>query len=184
VAAARRRLDARSRTGRGAVAVELALVLPLLVALLLGIVTAGIALSRAIGLQNAVREGSRFGATADVSLSKDQWAGDVIARVRSTQFDDAAEDAASQTSICVQLVRLPSTVEVTRCSIGGRAGAPALSMPALSQTPAVPAVTSSTPPNTCVVRVLVARPFVMDIGLARRDSTMVRGSTARYERTC
>ncbi len=48
---------------RGAVAVEFALVLPVLVMLLLGITTAGLSYSHAIGLTNAVREGSRFGAT-------------------------------------------------------------------------------------------------------------------------
>ena len=52
---------------RGAVAVEFALVLPLLVMLLLGIATTGLSYTHAIGVTNAVREGARFGATADAT---------------------------------------------------------------------------------------------------------------------
>ena len=87
-----------TRTERGAVAVEFALVLPVLVMLLLGITTSGISYSHAIGATNAVREGSRFGATADAGVPA-TWAGDVIKRVRGTQFDDPT----SETAVCVQL---------------------------------------------------------------------------------
>lgn len=47
----------------GASLVEFALVLPLLMALVLGIFSGGIAYNRKIAITNAVREGSRFGAT-------------------------------------------------------------------------------------------------------------------------
>jgi Flp pilus assembly protein TadG len=49
------------------VAVEFALVFPLLVMLLFGIITAGISFAHSLGLTNAVREGARFGAISDAS---------------------------------------------------------------------------------------------------------------------
>lgn len=48
---------------RGASLVEMALILPLLLMLLLGMVTAGIAYHQFNSLQTAAREGTRFGAT-------------------------------------------------------------------------------------------------------------------------
>ena len=92
------RREGRAKGERGAVAVEFALVLPLLVMLLLGIATAGLSYTRAIGVTNAVREGARFAATADASVPA-TWSSDVISRVRATQFDDPSLD----TEICVQL---------------------------------------------------------------------------------
>src|ERR1051325_6492496 len=76
-----------TRTSRrqetGAVAVEFALIFPVLVMLLFGIVTAGVSYSQSLGLTNAVREGARFGASSDASPAMAaQWADDVIARVR------------------------------------------------------------------------------------------------------
>ena len=45
-------------------AVEFALIFPLLAMLMMGIVTGGLSYSNALGVQNAVREGARYGATA------------------------------------------------------------------------------------------------------------------------
>jgi Flp pilus assembly protein TadG len=163
----------------GAAAVEFALVLPILVIVVLGIVTGGVSYSNAIGIQNAVREGARFGATADVSQIS--WSNDVITRVRATQFDDGTTAADSSTSVCVQLFKAPSTVSQWECSIG-QDGGPALTMPATaSGDPAVPAHLSA---GACVVRVLAARKFEINGGLTSWSGTIVRGSTALYERTC
>lgn len=56
------------RTGdeRGAALVEFALVLPILMMLLLGIVTGGSAYQKKITIVDAVREGARYGATLEV----------------------------------------------------------------------------------------------------------------------
>ena len=59
--------DRVSRADRGAAVVEFALVLPVLVMLMLGILTAGIAYNRKIAVTNGVREGSRYGATLPVA---------------------------------------------------------------------------------------------------------------------
>lgn len=171
---------ARPRTHRrddGVVALEFALLFPLLAMLMMGIVTGGLSYSNAIGVQNAVREGVRFGATADQANAA--WTADVISRTRATQFDDGTSQATSETSVCVQLVKAPTTVVKTECSVA--ANGPVLSMPATSAYPAVPASLTA---GTCVVRVLASRPFSINIVLSSLDSTVTRGAVARYERGC
>jgi Flp pilus assembly protein TadG len=169
----------RSRDEDGAAAVELALVLPLLVSLVLGIVTGGLSYSNAIGVQDAVREGARFGATADAASPT--WADDVISQVRATQFDDGVTAAASGTSVCVQLFKAPATVSRYQCSIGGRNGPPLTMSSSGSLTPAVPTTLAT---GACVVRVLAARRFTIDIVLTKWSGTLARSSTSAYERTC
>jgi Flp pilus assembly protein TadG len=155
------------------------MVLPILVIVVLGIVTGGMSYSNAIGVQNAVREGARFGATGDVTQLT--WTSDVIARVRSTQFDDGTTAADSGTSVCVQLFKAPSTVSKWECSIGQDDG-PVITVPATaSHDPAVPA---NLAPGACVVRVLAARKFTINGGLTSWSGSIVRGSTAMYERSC
>lgn len=77
----------RSRLERGASLVEMALVLPLLVMLLLGITTAGIAFNHQLSLTHASREAGRYGATLPVTNfgSMQSWLDAVAARV----MDDA-----------------------------------------------------------------------------------------------
>ena len=169
----------RARTEDGAAAIEFALVLPVLVIVVLGIVTGGLSYSNAIGVQNAVREGARFGATGDVTQVS--WSSDVIARVRATQFDDGTTAADSGTSVCVQLFKAPSTVSKWECSIGQDDG-PVITTPASAT--AAPAVPANLTAGACVVRVLAARKFEINGGLASWDGTIVRGSTALYERPC
>ena len=167
----------RTRPESGAVAVEFALVLPLLVVLVLGITTSGLSYTHAIGVTNAVREGARFGATADASSSS--WLADVRARVRATQFDDTTSDTTSTTAVCVQLVRQGSPNVAVKESCVSAAG-PSLTMPALTAFPAVPA---GLPPESCVVRVIAAREFQINIAVVPVwTGTLVRGSVARYER--
>ena len=173
------RLSAARRREDGAAAVEFAMVLPLLVIVVLGVVTGGMSYSNAIGVQNAVREGARFGATGDVS--QPSWAGDVITRVRATQFDDGTTAADSSTSVCVQLFKAPNTVSAWECSIGQDDG-PTLTAPATAT--AAPSVPTGLAAGTCVVRVIAARKFEINGGLASWDGTIVRSSTALYERTC
>lgn len=158
---------------RGAVAVEFALVLPLLVMLLLGITTAGLSYSRAIGLTNAVREGARFGATADAT-NGNQWAADVIARVRATQFDDPSNEA----TVCAQLwIKGGTTPTAGACNVGD---APVSVLNAGSVPPILSS--ASLPANACIVRVMAARNFSINIGLANWDRVNASSSVARYER--
>lgn len=162
---------ARHRDGRGAVAVEFALIFPLLVMLLLGITTAGLSFSHAIGVTNAVREGSRFGATADASAAS--WSSDVISRVRTTQFDDAG----ATTEICVQLWQKGNPTPLAQSCDGSVAG---VELPA-NETDA-PAVPADLAPGACVVRVIAGRPFTINIGVVVWDEVNVDYAVARYER--
>jgi hypothetical protein len=168
-AAARR--SARSRD-RGAVAVEFGLVLVVLIPLLVGTVTAGIEYSRAMGLTNAVREGARFGATADISSGS--WASDVIARTRQMQFDDGSNETDSSTSVCVEL--RGSTTIGPICETG------ALGIPAAPdfQEPA-----PTTAGGNCVVLVYAARSYAIVTGMAPNlTGAIQRQAAARYEGTC
>jgi Flp pilus assembly protein TadG len=73
------------RTGRrigetpekGASLVEFAIILPILMALLFGIVTGGLALNSKNSLNNAAREGARYGATLPVDATMNAFLDDV-----------------------------------------------------------------------------------------------------------
>ncbi len=160
-----------ARPEGGAVAVELAMVLPILIMLMLGITTAGLSYSQAIGVTNAVREGGRFGATTDgLAVS---WSSDVITRVRATQFDDPG----AETGVCAQLWRKGYGQLAGSCSAGSVSG---LSVPTnATQAPAVPA---SVPTGACVVRIIAGRNFTINIGLASWTRVTRSDSVSRYER--
>jgi len=148
---------------------EFALIVPLVLMVIIGAVTSGIAYSQAIGVTNAVRESSRFGATADAAHNA--WVSDVLTRTRDTQFDDPA----SQTAVCVQLYKQGVGVVKQGCA----SGASTLTMPAINEYPAVP---SGLTPGTCVVRVIASRPYSINAVVANWDRVLLRGSVARYER--
>jgi hypothetical protein len=155
----------------GAVAVEFALVLPLLVMLLLGVITAGIALSESIGLTNAVREGSRFAATTPYPPASGNWADDVIARTRATQFDDPG----SESKICVDLYKQGASPALLQSKCAGGAG--------ITESPGAFSAPSGTASGTCVVRLWAARTFTINALLVKWDRVMTRNSIAIYERT-
>jgi len=148
---------------------EFALIVPIVLMVIIGAVTSGIAYSNAIGVTNAVRESSRFGATADATQST--WVSDVLSRTRDTQFDDPGHD----TAVCVQLYKQGVGVVKQGCA----SGAATLTMPAFTAYPAVPSGLSS---GACVVRVVAARPYTINAVVANWDKVLVRGSVARYER--
>jgi len=162
--------------------VELALVLPILLMLLFGLTTAGISMTNAIGLSNAVREGSRFGATAHPNNASlpfsnaqwDTWAADTIARVRGTQFDDTS----SATAVCVDMYKVGTgTIGGSQhCNQGNGSVSPAL------DATKAPAVTTGIANGTCVVRVWSARPFEINLVVAPVKAGYVRrNSVAQYE---
>jgi Flp pilus assembly protein TadG len=179
---------AASRTAlqRGAVAVEFAIIVPVLVMLLFGITTGGISLTHAIGLSNAVREGARFGATDHPSSAKlpfstaqwNEWGSDTIARVRGTQFDDAT-DGTSTTAVCVDMYKVGTgTVSGSAMCNQGQG----LVQPALDASLAPAVNTSNIASGTCVVRVWAARNFDVNLVVAPIQAGKIkRSSVARYE---
>ena len=100
-AAFRRRRGCPPRRDRGAVVVEFALVLPILVALLLGVTTAGLAYNKKLNMTYATREGARFGATVppSQSWSSGTWASNVRDLVVARSGGDLAA-----ADVCVSLV--------------------------------------------------------------------------------
>ena len=134
--------------GRGAVALEFALVLPLLVTLLLGVITTGLAYNDKLSISNAAREGGRFGSAVDYSTGATAWATSVQTRVRDTYFNAGSTLTTAQ--VCV----------VLRDSTGTSLAA--TSPNACGTEPDAPAgmVTGS-----CVVKVWVQKPARIDLGL-------------------
>jgi Flp pilus assembly protein TadG len=154
------------RSTRGAALVEFALVAPVLFCLLLGIVTGGVALSRKNSITNAVREGTRVGATIPISPS---WAADVRDRVTSLAGGDL-----TTAQVCVELRRVTSS--------GSTQVQAAPSSCSLSSSP--PSVPASAPVNSCVVRVWAQRTSDVDAFFFSRNVTLTARAIGQYERSC
>jgi hypothetical protein len=90
---------------RGASLVELALALPILIMLLVGMVSAAIAYNHQLALAHASREGGRYAATLPVTnfASMEEWLGEIITQV----VDDATgtlDPGADGRWVCVAYV--------------------------------------------------------------------------------
>jgi hypothetical protein len=131
----------RARRERGVVAVEFALVLPVLVALMFGVFTAGAAYSDHLSVTNAVREAARFGGAVD-STDPTVWANSVKDRVGEVYMNGLGTLSPGQ--ICV----------VLRDSSGALVAEPA-SQGTCGSEPGPPSVVSS---GSCVVKVWVEKP--------------------------
>ena len=95
---------------RGANLVEFALVMPLLVVLLVGTITAGMAYGRHNSIQNAAREASRFAATLP-GPADNSWLGAVRDVARAAAAGDLDPTVAGQ-YICVALITDGGTVRL------------------------------------------------------------------------
>ena len=129
---------------RGAVAVEFALVLPILVMLMFGIFTSGVAYSDHLSITNAVREAARLGAAvAYEPASPSVWADSVQSRTQQVYFNAGSTLASSQ--ICVQLVSAAGAVVATPTSQGTTCGT-------------APGSPSDLAAGSCIVKVWVQKP--------------------------
>jgi Flp pilus assembly protein TadG len=150
-------VPARRRGERGAVAVEFALVLPVLVMLLLGITTMGLVYSDHLSITNAVRESARLGSAVDYATSSNcptcsptAWADSVQTRVQQVYYNSGSTITSSQ--ICVALVSAAGTSLATPTAQGTTCG------------------TAPTPPTglstgTCIVEVWVRKPARVTLGI-------------------
>src|SRR5439155_2309769 len=95
----------RIRDERGAALVEMALCLPVLVALLVGIVSGGTSYSRKISLDTASRDASRYGATLPVATagSMSDWLAAVANAAQQSALKDLQTGVPNRT-ICVEYV--------------------------------------------------------------------------------
>ena len=116
----------RGHGDRGSVLVEFVFVLPLLMMILIGMFTGGQAWNRKLAVTNAVREGSRFGATLPVASSTctsgttgtvDCWLSEVADVTQSSSESELGSSVASR-SVCVAYISTATTRSMTRTSTG------------------------------------------------------------------
>ncbi len=90
----------RRQSERGAAMVEFALILPIVMSLVLGLVTGGALYNKKLAMSSASREGSRFGATLD-GPTLTGWALDVQKRTQELVASDL-----ELRNVCVSLVKV------------------------------------------------------------------------------
>lgn len=156
---------------RGAVLIEAALVFILLIALLLGIVTAGIAYGRFNALQAAAREASRFGATLPIPAGGvNTWLDEVLAVAKAAAVGELGPAIPGQ-YVCVALLGPPGTPARVE-EIGG--GSPVYG-PSECFADGRPAGESRT-------QVMVRRDTELLVAYFSTDITLRGQAAARYER--
>jgi len=146
------------RTERGAVLFEFAVVLPLLLSIVLGIFTGGMAYTNKISVVEGVREGARYGASLPMGTglgALTTWETSVKQRVVNALGDDG-----TSTEVCVKWV-LPTGG--SDCGIADPPGA-------------------ANEPTVHLVKVSAARPATLEFLFFKTD-TILRGRlVARFER--
>lgn len=107
----------RCRDERGVAAIEFALVLPLLVMLLFGVTTAGLAYNDNLSIANAAREGARLGAALDYQAAGGStWASSVQQRVQQVYFNSS--NTLTDSEVCVELKTASGTVLASNGNTG------------------------------------------------------------------
>jgi Flp pilus assembly protein TadG len=152
----------------GAVAVEFALVLPLLLALLMGIVTAGLGYNRVLGIADGVRGGARFGAT---TVNDASWGSTVQQQTMAlTALNVGGQTVLTSSMVCAQLVRAPAIpVQSSSCALA--------TLP-----PADPPLVVA---GTCLVKVWAEIPVEFNLIVDHYTPIVQRQSVTLYERgTC
>lgn len=161
----------RAAQERGSVAVEFALVLPLLVMLLLGVTTMGLAYFDRLALTNAVRESSRLGSAIDYSnatsgVTPTSWADSVQQRVRQAYNNRAS--ALATTQVCVVLLASNgTTVLASPTAQGTSCGNP-------------PTFPASVPSGGCVVEVYTQKPATVTLGILPNIAFKVSSQSVAY----
>jgi Flp pilus assembly protein TadG len=171
---------ARLRGDDGVALVEFALVFPLLMVLLFGIISAGLLWNQELSLTHAAREGARYGATVprDQAFTSGTWA----ANVRTLVVDRSGGELDS-VDVCISLVE--GTGAATAVVSGG--GLPATNW--TTQSAGTPCLPNQVYPLVSAadagrrVQVVVTRPSSMDLVFYRLDLTLRSDATARAEST-
>lgn len=150
---------------RGAALVEMALIAPLLLMLLLGVVTAGLAYHQNNSLQTASREGVRFGATLpmnDVNL----WLGEVRDVTKAAATGDLETGVPGQ-FICVAILG-PTEGRLVESGSGP---------------PGLPGCFDDQRPDSeARVQVVTRRTATINALVFTTDVTLESASVARFER--
>ncbi len=164
-----------SRGDDGAALIEFALFLPILLMVLVGTVTGGVAFARAHSLDNAAREGARFGATLPVNGDLTTWLNDVAAVAQAAATGDL-EDGLSGREICVAYVYPDGTgaADQTMSLTIDEAGTPS--------TAAAWCFDDGRPPTDRRVQVATQRSSFFNAIFFQRDLTLTGRSAAQFER--
>jgi hypothetical protein len=143
-------------------------------ALLVGIISAGLGYNRVLGVADGVREGARFGATA---LNTPSWPADTVrdqAIALTTLNMPNKPIVVTSAMVCAELVKAPSTLVIRsgNCSAAMVAGEPASPANVVA--------------GTCLVKVWAQIPINLNlVVLGSWNPTVNRQSVSLYERgTC
>ena len=155
----------RARNQRGAVAVEFALIAPIVLMLLFGMFSGGMTYSDHLSITNAVREGARFGAAIDYTSAS--WATSVRTRVQQVYFN--AGDTLTDGQVCVSVVS--SAGAILSSAVGTGCGT-------------APDSPASMATGSCVVKVWVRKPHSIVLVVAPPlDFEIGAKSVSYYGRT-
>lgn len=146
------------RNERGAVFVEFTIVLPVLLALVLGIFSGGRSYSDKINLIEAVREGARYGASMPMGTGAGAvttWESGVRSRVVQASGGDVASG-----DICVKFVLPTGGAD---CGLGDPPGA-------------------SNEPTVHLVKVSATKPATLEFFFFRTSTVMTGKLVSRFER--
>ena len=161
-------MSPRRDSERGTALVEFALILPIVVSLMLGMVTGGLAYNKKIALTDAVRGASRYGATLADSSTFGTSVRDRLVQLSAGEL--------SNSDVCVQLVRGGSTEVVVRSWYASSANG---SCPSTFGTaPATPTVST----GYCVVKVWGMKTATLQAVFFNSDLQLKAGSVAGFER--
>jgi hypothetical protein len=159
---------------RGAALVEMALVLPLLLMLLLGIVSAGIAYNHQLSLTHAARESGRHGATLPVTNfgSMSAWL-DVVAQRAMDDATGSLDPGVPGFFLCVAYVHPNGTtaLDSTQSRTGGTTGSYAGSS----------CFTDGRPADERRVQVVVARDVDFNALVFETTLTLDSEAVSRFE---
>jgi len=161
---------------RGAQLVEFAFVLPVLLMLLMGIVTGGVAYNRSISIENAARETARYAATLPVEGDLTTWLNDVAdVAIRSAAGD--LDDGEQGRRVCIAYVYpdgTDATDQTTRLEIDAT-GTRSVSTSAVC-------FEDGRPNDERRVQVQLERQSDLVLVLWGRTLTIAGESTTRFER--
>lgn len=165
---------ARTGSGRGdsgAALVEFALVLPVFLMLLLGMMTGGLAYSRKLSVAQAAREGARFGATLPITASTpvSAWLPRVGALTISSSDGELESDKPGR-YVCIAYV--PASGSAEKWEVTGSATAVQSSGTCLAD---------DGRPGETRVQVVAQRSSRLEALVFSRDLTVGSHAVARFE---
>lgn len=165
----------RADRERGAAVVEAALTFPLIVMLIFGMFSGGMALSQKNSIENAAREASRLGATSvvvDTSNTK-PWLDDVANAAIAAATGELDADVSGQ-YVCVALVGTSNGTDGRKVISEGAATYDTGSCGAVGE--------MDCPTGRPCVQVKLQRDAILDVVLTRHEMTLDASSVTIYER--